>query len=269
MKTSRTTTALLACLAVSAMLLAGCDPPTETPVDDTITNADAAALIAMSYARSGGFLLNLGHAVDVSRGGSIADAQRRKDHGGAIILHDTTVTSNRTVTIDGKPYSYALNIQYGYKYMTNGFTTSFDNFFDGNTELKFTGIMKGTVTKPGLAATDSAWCELFINNTADNHYTMSGKFSRIGTYTFTGTTKVFTGSITTANIPGADVDKALKLIDDSQAGNIEINVRGKDQKGKDIRFEGVIIARPGAATRVNVNGTVYTMNLESGTAMKQ
>lgn len=268
MRTSPRAWTLLVCFAAASVLFAGCG---EDPVaaDDTLTDADAASLIAMSYARSGGFLLNLGNAIDVSRGGPITDLQRRKDPGGAIILHDTTFTRNKSVTVEGKEYSYAMTVKSTFAYTSNGFNNPRENFFTGNTELKFSAAMKGTVTKPTLVATDSAWCSLFINRTDSTYYTMSGKFGRVGVYTFPGTPKVYTGSIETANIPGAIVDKAGRLIDDSNAANIEVNLRGTDQKGNTIRVTGLIIARHGTATKINVNGRIYTVNLESGTAAAQ
>lgn len=256
----------LSIIALAAMLMLGAcgDDGPSAPTTD-ITDADAAALIAMALGRPGGFQMNLSHAVEVSRGGLITSRQGRK---GASPLRDTSITHAGTETVDGKTYSHSMAVNYLYSYTSNGFNNPREYFFAGNTELKFSANMKGTITKPAVAAVDSAWCVLFFNGTDAEMYTLSGKFGRVGSYTFPGTDKIYSGKVESANMPGVLVDRNSKEVNDSQLG-IEMNLRGTDKEGDRVDWSGVLIMRPGQPTRLNIAGKTYVIDLNRGTATLQ
>jgi hypothetical protein len=252
---------ILACAALAG----GCKGEDPVAPSTKLTDDDAAALIAMAYGQMGGFQLSLANAVDVARGGQVTGRQKER---GSVILRDTSIARTATVTYNGKQYSYTSAVNYGYFYTSNGFNNRRDYWFAGNTELVFNAGMKGTITLPKVVAVDSGWATMFLNGTDTDEFTLSGKFGRMGRYTFPGTSKIYNGNITSANMPGVKINRLTRVMDDSNLG-IQVDLRGVDADSARVDFTGLLIMRPGQTPRLNLGGKTYNLDLEHGEAILQ
>ncbi|MBS1910578.1 MAG: hypothetical protein JST22_01205 [Bacteroidetes bacterium] len=255
---------LIALLSV----LGGCKSDSNpTGPNYTITDSDVAQLVGMAYARQGGFLMNLGDAIAVAHG---APLPLQKTVAGESVKYYSTVTRNRSTTVAGKTYSYNGAANYDVSYTRNGWNNGIDTFWVGNTELRFFAIMKpGTVVTPAFTGTDSAGVGFFFLGTDRPSYTLSGRFGRVGTYTFGGdTNRRVNARIEFENMPGVAIDPVNKIISDNNIGMaLAVNLDQKD--GKRLSYQATMTIRAGQPPHLNLAGKIYNINVETGEAVLQ
>ncbi|HVZ38194.1 MAG TPA: hypothetical protein VHI13_02880 [Candidatus Kapabacteria bacterium] len=261
--------ALVAALVLALVpALGGCKSDSNpTGPNYTITDDNVAQLVGMAYARQGGFLMTLGDAIDVVHG---APLPLQKAVANESTQYQSTVTRNRSTTVAGKTYSYSGAVDYDVRYTTNSWNNGRDTFWAENTELRFFAIMKrGTIVTPTFTGTDSAGAGLFFLGTNQPSYTLSGRFGRVGSYTFFGdSNRTVAARIEYENMPGVTIDPVGRIISDNNIGMaLAVNLDQKD--GKHLSYQATMTIRTGQPPRLNLAGKTYVINVDTGEAVLQ
>jgi hypothetical protein len=240
---------ILAVLLLGAVACKKTDDHATRPTTPNVSNAEAADMAAGSLSMNSNGMANV--AADASVDASLYV------HGHVACGTSKSDTISRQ-SQGGSQYTYSYNLIYNY--MVNCVNNVPDNL---SSNLAYSGSFSG----PNLSSSNSGSTVFTVGGLAPgaNDFVINGEFKRAGT---------FQSKVDTTNHGNNNIDikvTALTIVKANRTiagGNATISITGDVPKKGNFSFTGTLVFNADGTATLTLNGTVYTINLSTGTRVK-
>lgn len=231
-------------LVASLLLVTSCNDKSEpSPV---VSNEEAADMVASSVASSSG-----GFSV------AIEDATVTTNANGSARTQACGYTDSYTqtkVNTTGANTTYSFTYQYAYALTCGAGVPQ---------KMSATATYDGSLDGPRISTQASGALVFDITSLEESSatYLINGEFERDGTFTSKVREKNTSASTIKISLTGVEVNKNTKMI---TAGTGTITITGSVSGKGDFSFTGSITFKGNKQADVEINGSKYSINIESG-----
>lgn len=235
-------------------LVTGCKDNAVEPAANTITEEDAADIIAASLGSSDattGLAAQAADAATISASGSITSPSTEAAEKGNATLGETTVIKSKSTGL----YTYNYTFKFTY------------NQTSANT-MSFGYKMNGVYDTPRMSSSDSAnaaWTVVSSDSvgSATGTATVNGNYNRDGSQTSKVRNKnVFTSKVT-MTLTSLVVDKATRVI---QSGTANVTVTGNNTNGRSFSYTATIVFNGNQSATLNFGSRQFVINISTAEA---
>jgi hypothetical protein len=211
-----------------------------------VANDEAANMIATSMASGSGGLTTM---IDDTSVSTSANAAGRIEACGYSDSEDVTKTNP-----SGAPVTYDYNFHYDYSVTcTNAIPTT----FLANVSYS------GSIDALKLSTENAGKANLTVKtlNATYTYFTFNGSFDRTGSFASKVRNKNTSTSTVTINLTDVTVDKTSRMI---TGGTASIDITGTVTGKGTFSYSGTITFKGNKQAELNINGTKYSVDLETG-----
>jgi len=235
-------------LTIVAMLLLGavaCKKTSNSPnITANVSNAEAADMAASSLS------LNSNGLANVSDDATSDASTYVNAHVACGTIKSDSISRNNTVG----PYTYSYNLKYNYV------VDCANNVPDS---LSSNLVYNGSFSGPNLSSTNSGSSIFTVEGLSPTalDFVINGEYKRSGS---------FQSKIDTTNHGNSNVDIVVKALTITKSdrtiasGTATISITGDVPKKGNFSYTGTLVFNGDGTATLTLNGTVYTINLQTG-----
>lgn len=242
-------------LAILVCLAGACNDDDDTDSSVAMSSEEAADVVATSLASNSS---GLTAAVDVSA--DAADAAVAASSGGRTAACGYTDQQSITATsATGAVITYSYDYEYSYILTCGGETPQ---------SLSVTATYDGEFDAPRIASQHSGTVDLFVTalDESETTYMINGDYSRAGAFQSKIRNKNSSTTTVDFTIDDLEVDKTTQKI---LSGTASVTITGSvTGKGSFTYTASVVFEGDGSAT-VTINGSIYAVDLITGTVVAE
>jgi hypothetical protein len=232
--------ALQAILLLVAITSTGCKTDNSLSSQSTMTESDAAAIVANSLG-SGSSTYGLTGQIEELAGVATGGTLHKTSANEQTTLDTVTVTRQRTGLFS---YNYTFRFTYGL----------LGTYYD----ISYT--MKGTYDTPRMSSDDSAHASFQITNLLSDTMLVNGSYTRLGSQSSKlADQKKFTSEIL-ATIANIKVVKATKIV---TGGTVTVTVNGRFTGGAEVSLSGILTYLGNHMATLVINGKTFSINCDT------